>query len=237
MSTYVRPERVMILAAGRGERLRPYTDAVPKPMLKVGGKPLIQYHVEALARAGFRRLVINHAYLGEQIEMYLDDGHNWGVEITYSPEGIAPLETGGGIFNALPLLGDEPFLVVNADVWTDYSYSNVRIREDMLAHLVLTTNPPHNQDGDFALQGDMVSEEVGERHTFSGIGIYHPRLFSGCTPGRFRLAPMLYSQSRNGRVTGELHDGLWVDVGTPRRLKSLDAALKGGLLDRVQART
>ncbi len=230
MSAYVRPERVMILAAGRGERLRPYTDSVPKPMLKAGGKPLIQYHVEALARAGFRHLVINHAYLGEQIEMYLDDGHNWGVEITYSPEGIAPLETGGGIFNVLPLLGDKPFLVVNADVWTDYDYSDMRIRDDMLAHLVLVPNPPHNQDGDFALQGEKVSEEDGERHTFSGIGIYHPELFAGCKPGRFRLAPMLYSQSRSGLVTGELHDGLWVDVGTSRRLKSLDAALKGGLL-------
>ncbi len=234
MSNYIKPERVMILAAGRGERLRPYTDSIPKPMLKVGDKPLIQYHVEALARAGFKQLVINHAYLGEQIEMYLHDGHNWGMEIAYSSEGIAPLETGGGIYKALPLLGDKPFLVVNADVWADYDYSDVKIREDMLAHLVLVPNPPHNKSGDFALQESMVSEEDGERHTFGGIGIYHPDLFGNCTPGRFPLAPLLYSQSRKGLVSGELHDGLWVDVGTPRRLQALDAAVKGGLMNKIK---
>ncbi len=236
MSAYVTPERVMILAAGRGERLRPYTDAVPKPMLKVGGKPLIQYHVEALARAGFRQLVINHAHLGEQIQTYLDDGHNWGVEIVYSPEGIAPLETGGGICKALPLLGEKPFLVVNADIWTDFDYTDVKMQEGMLAHLVLVPNPPHNQAGDFALHEDMVSEEQGERHTFSGIGIYHPQLFAGCAPEPFRLAPLLYAQAGNGLVSGELHDGLWVDVGSPSRLKALDAALLGGLMDRVKMR-
>lgn len=226
----------MILAAGRGERMRPLTDNTPKSMLKVGGKPLIQYHVEALAAAGFKQLVINYAHLGEQIQAHLGDGSRWGVTITYSSETKVSLETGGGIFNALPLLGEKPFLVINADIWTDYGYSGVRLREDMLAHLVLVQNPPHNRTGDFVLREGLVSDDAGERFTFSGIGVYHPEFFSGCVPGPFRLAPLLFSMAENQLIGGELHEGLWVDVGTPRRLKALDAALQGGLMDRVKRR-
>jgi N-acetyl-alpha-D-muramate 1-phosphate uridylyltransferase len=229
MSNHVKPERAMILAAGRGDRMQPLTENTPKPMLKVGGKPLIQYQVEALARAGYTQLVINHAHLGEQIEAHLGDGANWGVEIVYSPEAGVPLETGGGIYKALPLFDDEPFLVVNADVWTDYDYSSIRIGEGMLAHLVLVENPPHNRNGDYALREGLVADDGDECFTFSGIGVYHPRVFSGCQPGVFRLAPLLSSMMEQGVVSGELHDGLWVDVGTPRRLKALDAAIKGGL--------
>ncbi|MEJ2529919.1 MAG: nucleotidyltransferase family protein [Gammaproteobacteria bacterium] len=234
MTTYERPARAMILAAGRGERMRPLTDNTPKSLLKVGGKPLIQYHIEALARAGFNQVVINHAHLGEQICAFLGDGSRYGVTITYSAEAGAALETGGGIFNALSLLGEEPFLVINADVWSDYDYSRIRIGEDRLAHLVLVENPPHNGAGDFVLRGDLISDDAADRYTFSGIGVYRPELFAGCEPGPFRLAPLLYSMAAQGLVGGELFQGLWVDVGTPSRLKALDAALQGGLLDRSQ---
>ncbi len=233
MNTQLRPARAMILAAGRGERMRPLTDSVPKSMLKVGGKPLIQYHLEALARAGFKELVINHAHLGEQITTYLGDGSRYGLHITYSPETGQALETGGGIFNALPLLGDGPFLVVNADVWTDLDFSSLEIEQGKLAHLLLVPNPPHNQKGDFALQDGLVTEGDGNCFTFSGIGIYHPKLFADCKPDPFRLAPLLYRYAKHGLVGGQLYDGRWVDVGTPQRLKALDAALHGGLLDRA----
>ncbi len=235
MGSYERPAQAMILAAGRGERMRPLTDTTPKSLLKVGGKPLIQYHVEALVRAGFNRVVINHAHLGEQICAYLGDGGRFGITITYSPETGAALETGGGIFNALPLLGESPFLVVNADVWSDYDYSSIRIGADRLAHLVLVENPPHNGAGDFALHGDLVADDSDERYTFSGIGVYRPELFAGCMPEPFRLSPLLYSNAAKGLIGGELYQGLWVDVGTPARLNALDAALQGGLLDRSQS--
>ncbi len=233
MTTHLRPARAMILAAGRGERMRPLTDTVPKSMLQVGGKPLIQYQVEALARAGFSELVINHAHLGEQITAHLGDGSRYGLNISYSPETAEALETGGGIFNALPLLGDGPFLVVNADVWTDFEYSAIKIDQDKLAHLVLVHNPPHHKQGDFGLHDGLVAGGDGERFTFSGIGIYHPKLFTGCEPGPFRLAPLLRAQAEMGLVSGQLFDGRWVDVGTPQRLKALDAALQGGLLERL----
>lgn len=224
----------MILAAGRGERMRPLSDSTPKSMLKVAGKPLIQYHVEALARAGFEEVVINYAHLGEQICAHLGDGSSYGIAITYSPEIGAALETGGGIVNALPLLGRQPFLVVNADVWSDYDYARIRIGEDKLAHLVLVENPPHNSAGDFVLRGDLVADDSGHRYTFSGIGVYRPELFSGCDSAPFRLSPLLFSMAAKGLIGGELFEGLWVDVGTPTRLKALDAALQGGLLDRLQ---
>jgi len=233
MTAHLRPARAMILAAGRGERMRPLTDAEPKSMLKVGGKPLIQYHVEALSRAGFKEVVINLAHLGEQITAHLGNGSRYGMNIFYSPEIGQPLETGGGIFNALHFLGDEPFLVVNADVWTDMDYSAITIEQEKLAHLLLVSNPPHNQDGDFGLQDGLVTDGEGERFTFSGVGVYHPKLFDGCEPGAFRLAPLLYKYADKGLVGGQFHDGRWVDVGTPQRLKALDAALLGGLLDRV----
>jgi MurNAc alpha-1-phosphate uridylyltransferase len=216
----------MILAAGRGERMRPLTNQAPKPLLQVGGKPLIQYHVEALARAGIVNLVVNHAHLGEQIEDFLGDGNRWGVSINYSPEPPGALETGGGVFNALSLLGDAPFLVVNGDIWCDFDFSRAHCSEGKLAHLILVENPPHNPGGDFRLQDGVISNDDGGRLTFSGIGVYRPQLFSGCEPGSFPLAPLLRKAAADGLVSGEQYRGGWIDVGTPQRLKELDALLR-----------
>jgi MurNAc alpha-1-phosphate uridylyltransferase len=219
--------RAMILAAGRGERMRPLTDSTPKPLLQVGGKRLIEYHLEALAGAGFHEVVINHAHLGEQIEQVLGDGSRYGVSIHYSCEGEA-LETGGGIFHALPLLGEGPFLVVNGDVWCDYPFSRLREVETAAAHLVLVPNPPQHPNGDFLLHDGIVSDAgEGERLTFSGIGLYHPSLFDGCEPGAFALAPLLRRAMDDGRVSGELYAGRWFDIGTPQRLAQLDQILRG----------
>ena len=216
--------KAMILAAGRGERMRPLTDHTPKPLLVAGGKPLIQHHIERLAAAGIRELVINHAHLGKQIEAALGDGSEFGVEIRYSPEEPA-LETGGGIFRALPLLGPEPFLVVNGDVWTDVDLAGLAIDAGDLAHLVLVDNPSHNPKGDFVLIDDRVQSEGAPRLTFSGIGLYRPELFDGQTPGAFPLAPLLRQAMAAGRVGGQRHDGHWFDIGTPERLAALDAWL------------
>lgn len=215
----------MILAAGRGERMRPLTDHTPKPLLPAGGKPLIVHQIEGLAAAGLRELVVNHAHLGAQIEEALEDGSRWGVSIRYSPEGRA-LETGGGIHHALPLLGPEPFLVVNADIWSDFDFARLSLADGLLAHLVLVDNPAHNPDGDFALEGNRVLAGGPERHTFSGIGVYHPDLFRDCTPGAFPLAPLLRAAMKRGGVSGEHHPGLWMDVGTPQRLQELDRMLR-----------
>ena len=215
----------MILAAGRGERMRPLTDHTPKPLLRVGGKRLIEYHLEALAAAGFREVVINHAHLGGQIEQALGDGERYGVTIHYSPEGTA-LETGGGIFRALPLLGGGPFLVVNGDVWCDYPFARLCEVQTRGAHLVLVPNPPQHPAGDFQLRdGGVLSEGEGERLTFSGIGVYHPTLFAGCEPGPFPLAPLLRRAMAAGQVSGERFDGRWFDIGTPERLAELDRKL------------
>ena len=218
--------KAMILAAGRGERMRPLTDSLPKPLLPVAGRPLIVHHIERLAAAGIRELVINHAHLGGMIETALGDGAAWGVKIRYSDEGTA-LETGGGIFRALPLLGGRPFLVVNGDVWCDVDFSRLELPAGMLAHLVLVPNPPHHPRGDFVLQGHRVTDADGERLTFSGIGIYDPRLFAGCEAGAFPLAPLLRKAMAEARVSGICHRGLWVDVGTPQRLQVLDRQLRG----------
>jgi len=225
--------RAMILAAGRGERMRPLTDEHPKPLLKAGGKALIEYHLEHLASAGFRDVVINTAWLGEQIPAYLGDGSRWNMRIQYSHEGWPALETGGGIFKALPLLGDEPFLVVNGDTWTDWRVTSPVLpttwREDTLAHLVLVPNPEHNLKGDFGLNGNVVTDRIAESgatYTFSGMGFYHPRLFAGCSPGAFKLAPLLYAAAHAQRVNGELHVGEWFDIGTPQRLAQLDQWLR-----------
>ncbi len=217
--------RAMILAAGRGERMRPLTDHTPKPLLTVGGQPLIVHHIVRLAAAGFRELVINHAHLGEQIPRVLGEGDRWGVSIRYSPEHPA-LETGGGIFRALPLLGPDPFLVVNGDVWSDYDPAAAHIGEGDLAHLVLVANPPFRPQGDFALIQGRVREAGEPRLTFSGIGVYRPALFAGCTPGAFPLAPLLRAAMREDRVGGERHRGRWFDIGTPERLQSLDLELR-----------
>ncbi len=224
----------MILAAGKGERMRPLTDHTPKPLLPVGGKPLILWHLEKLAKAGFGRIVINHAHLGDQIEEILGNGEAFGVELRYSREG-EPLETAGGIATALSLIEGEIFPVVNADVFCDYDFGRfagimARMQgETTLAHLVLVDNPPHHPDGDFVLEAGKVMDEVSHltphasRLTFSGIGIYRRELFASTEPWiKTPLAPLLKQAMQQGRVTGEHFRGRWMDVGTPERLKELD---------------
>lgn len=220
--------KAMILAAGRGERMRPLTDRVPKPLLPVGGKPLIVWHIENLGRAGFTDIVINHAHLGEAIVAALGDGRHFGVSIRYSAETEA-LETAGGIAKALPLLNDAPFLVVNGDIWCEVDFSLLRNQPapDLLAHLLLVANPPQHPRGDFVLEGGMLTPHDGPRLTFSGIGVYRAELFAGVAPGaKARLAPLLHAAIAQGRVSAEHYRGCWVDVGTPERLHALNATLK-----------
>jgi MurNAc alpha-1-phosphate uridylyltransferase len=217
----------MVLAAGRGERMRPLTDAAPKPLLPVGGKRLIDYHLERLAAAGFREVVINTAWLGDMIESSLGNGARFGLAITYSHERPDALETGGGIFRALPLLGSAPFLLVNGDVWTDIDFAALR-RDPPTgshAHLVLVKNPPQHPRGDFALEQGQVAEGDGERFTYSGIGIYRPELFAGCAAEKFPLLPLLRKAIAARRLTGEVHPGRWYDIGTVERLAALDVQL------------
>ena len=218
--------KAMILAAGKGERLRPLTLHTPKPLVRAGGVPLIEFHVRALAAAGFRDLVINHAWLGQQIEDYLGDGSRFGVRIAYSAEG-EPLETGGGIFRALPLLGKEPFLVVNGDIWTDYAFAQLDKPLTGLAHLVLTDNPEHHTGGDFLLRDGQLSDDAGDgaRLTYSGIAVLSPALFAGCSDGPFKLAPLLRQAMAAGAVSGEHFQGRWVDVGTHERLADVERQL------------
>lgn len=219
--------KAMILAAGKGERLRPLTLHTPKPLVRAGGVPLIEYHLRALVEAGFDELVINHAWLGEQIEAHLGDGAALGVHIRYSPEG-EPLETGGGIHRALPLLGDEPFLVVNGDIWTDYDFHRLKAPMTGLAHLVLVDNPAHHPAGDFSLSNGRVQETVGEAAlTYSGIAVLSPRLFEGCQPGAFKLAPLLRQAIAEGQVSGEHFNGCWIDVGTHERLADVERIIEG----------
>lgn len=218
--------RAMILAAGRGERMRPLTDHTPKPLLAVGGKPLIVWHIERLARAGITELVINHAHLGAQIEQALGHGAQWGVSIQYSPEKVA-LETAGGIAYALHLLGKAPFLVINGDVYTDIDYASVQLTQDKLAHLVLVDNPDQHPDGDFCLRNGLVEAEGADKLTFSGVGVYHPHLFQSVTKGEpAKLAPLLRQAMQTGRVSGQHHQGVWHDIGTPERLLELDRRLQ-----------
>lgn len=218
--------KALILAAGRGERMRPLTDRVPKPLLEVAGKPLIQYHIEALREAGFAQLVVNHAHLGEQIVARLGDGSTLGVHIDYSAEPPGALETGGGIRQALPLLGAGAFVVLNGDIWTDYPYRELAREPEGLAHLVLVDNPTHHPQGDFQLRGGKLVAEGSARLTFSGIGLYRPELFAGTPPGRFALAPLLRTAMQAGRVSGEHYRGGWVDIGTAQRLDELDRKLR-----------
>jgi MurNAc alpha-1-phosphate uridylyltransferase len=223
----------MILAAGLGTRMRPLTNQTPKPMLKVVGVPLIEHQVRRLVAAGITEIVINHAYLGEQIEAYLKDGSDFNCHIQYSAE-TQPLETGGGIFKALPLLGEEPFLLVNGDIWLDLDYgsltSQLLVTNTLngLAHLVLVNNPDHNSKGDFYLADDLVSINYlgsGKRnkYTFSGVSIIHPDLFAHCAAGVFKLAPLFKQAMDDFKVTGQIYSGYWLDVGTPERLASLEA--------------
>lgn len=212
--------KAFILAAGRGERMRPLTDHTPKPLLCVRGKPLIEWHLEKLAAAGVRDVVINLGWLGEKIKATLGDGARFAVRIVYSEEGWPALETGGGLHRALPLLGDEPFLLVNGDVFTERSLALQPLHPNTLAHLVLVPNPLQHPQGDFALlNGAVIDAEP--RLTYSGIALLHPKLFADCVPGAFPLAPLLKRAMAVGKVSGERYDGLWSDVGTPERLQAL----------------
>lgn len=228
--------KAMLLAAGRGERMRPLTDICPKPLLKVGGQPLIVWHLQRLATAGFAEVVINHAHLGEQLVAALGDGSSFGLHIRYSPEPTGALETAGGIANALPCLGNEPFLVINADIYCDWDFSRARDFQsnETLAHLVLVDNPLQHPQGDFTLDSGKVGAggtgcagNGGSCLTFSGIGIYRPALFAGIARGApAKLAPLLRQHMPEGKISGERHDGLWTDVGTPQRLRQLDEQLR-----------
>jgi N-acetyl-alpha-D-muramate 1-phosphate uridylyltransferase len=233
--------KAMILAAGRGERMRPLTDFTPKPLLKVGGKPLIVWHLERLAKAGFKEIVINHAHLGHMIEAALGNGATWGVSIQYSLEKVA-LETAGGIANALHLLGSDPFLVVNGDTFTEIDFKStemgfksIALQANIhagaghtlkLAHLVLVDNPPQHPQGDFAIENGMLKNEGANKYTFSGVGVYHPDLFAEVTIGQAaKLAPLLRKAIDNNAATAEYYQGIWHDIGTPERLKNLDESL------------
>lgn len=222
--------KAMILAAGRGERLRPITDEIPKPLIKVAGKSLIEYHLENLARAGFKEIIINTAWLAEKIHQQLGDGSDYGVSIHYSDEGNA-LDTAGGIINALPLLGDKPFVVVNGDIWCDFDFSTwdistlAKLNENIQSHLVLVKNPEHNQKGDFALQDCLIKNSGDTMYTFSGIGIYSAKFFIEQEPGITPLAPIIRKKCQDNLVSGQLHTGRWTDVGTIERLQDLDDQL------------
>jgi len=216
--------KAMILAAGKGERMRPLTLTTPKPLIKIAGKSLIEYHLQALARAGFSDVVINHAWLGQQIEDALGDGSRYGLTIAYSAEG-EPLETGGGIRHALPLLGEAPFLVINGDIWTDYDFASLRGPLAGEAHLVLVDNPGHHPQGDFALVGGQVRDQPSL--TYSGIAVLDPALFADSGSGAFKLAPLLRRAMGVGEVTGEHYQGHWVDVGTHERLAEAEQLLNG----------
>jgi MurNAc alpha-1-phosphate uridylyltransferase len=217
----------MLLAAGRGERLRPLTDQTPKPLLEVRGKPLIVWHLEALARAGVREVVINLSWLGGRIRAAVGEGGRFGLTIHYSDEPAAPLEAGGGIFQALPLLGAAPFLVVNSDTYTDIDFSRLTVAPAALAQLVLVPNPEHHPLGDFALQDGEVLETGETRYTYAGIGVYRPELFAGCSAGRFPLLPVLRRAIAARRLRGDLFGGQWVDVGSAERLAALNAGATG----------
>lgn len=215
--------KAMLLAAGRGERMRPLTDDLPKPLLEVAGKPLIAHLIERLVSGGFRELVINHAWQGARIEAVLGDGARLGARIVYSPEPAGALETGGAMLAALPLLGESPFLAVNADIWTDFAFEGLPREPQGLAHLVLVANPPHNARGDFALADDgRVRNDGAARLTFAGIGVYRPELVARHASGRFSVVPLLRAACDAGRVSGEHFHGEWRDVGTPERLRELD---------------
>jgi MurNAc alpha-1-phosphate uridylyltransferase len=212
----------MILAAGRGERMRPLTDATPKPLLRVRGETLIERHVAGLTSAGIKRIVINLAWLGPQIREYLGDGARFGAAITYSEETPQALETGGGIVRALPYLAPGPFAVVNGDIYTDFPFDSLALAGDRDAHLVLAPNPVHHRQGDFGLEQGMALAAAAVRHTFTGIAVYRAAFFADCSDGVFPLKPLLLRSMAAKRCSGELYAGLWEDVGTPQRLEELN---------------
>ncbi|MBX3725523.1 MAG: nucleotidyltransferase family protein [Xanthomonadales bacterium] len=236
--------KAMVFAAGRGERMRPLTDTVPKPLLAVAGRPLVVWHLEKLAARGIRDVVINLSHLASVVRTALGDGGRWGLRIAYSDEGPLPLETGGGLLQALPMLGGEPFLLVNADVWSDVDYGSLPDEPSGLANLVLVDNPDHHAAGDFWLTADdqVLDDsppEGAKRLTYAGVGVYRPEILQGWRavighapgardmPPRFPLAPLLRAAMRKGQVSGRHHAGRWCDVGTPGRLASLDRLLTG----------
>lgn len=219
--------KAMILAAGRGERMQPLTLTTPKPLLKVGGQPLIEHCIKKLVSADFKNIVINLSHLGDQIEAYCGNGERWGARIDYSNEGELPLETAGGIALALPLLGQKPFLVINADIICNYPLQNLHHQVIDLAHLVMIDNPPHHPQGDFGLEpSGHLSHNHTETLTFSGIGVYDPLLFKGIKPEPLKLRPILNQAISDQRVSGEYFDGLWMDIGTPQRLQEIDTLLQ-----------
>ncbi len=228
--------KALIFAAGLGERMRPLTDSMPKPLLDVGGKRLIEWHLEKLSALGIEEVVVNTSWLAPRFPELLGDGARWGLRLHYSHEGPTPLETGGGMLHALPWLGDAPFLAVNGDIWSDCDFARLPSEPDGDAHLVLVDNPGHHPDGDFVLGGDgRIAAEGDTKLTFSGIGVYRPSILEGWpgtvdgdpgSPPRFRLAPLLRAAMARGAVTGEHHRGRWTDVGTPQRLEELDRSLR-----------
>ena len=219
--------KAMILAAGRGERMRPLTDHTPKPLLPVAGKTIIEHTITQLVSAGFSDIVINHAHLGQQIEDRLGNGGQFGASISYSPEGEQALETAGGIINALPLLGDDTFLVVNGDIATDFPFAELKNQTVDLAHLVLVNNPGHHPQGDFGLDNTgLIMDNSTEKFTFSGIGLYRAELFRNTPSGVSKLAPLLRQAIAGQRVTGQQFAGFWMDIGTPERLQELDFLMR-----------
>lgn len=213
--------RAMLLAAGRGERLRPLTDEIPKSLVEVRGESLLERHLANLHAAGIRTVVINLGWLGDRIVERVGSGERYGLDVLYSQEGENVLETGGGILRALPMLGNEPFLVVNADVYTDMPVPDIELADDRLGHLVLVPSPDYRDGGDFDIEDGLIRNGETQRLTFSGVAVYRPALFDGCGPGRFPLAPMLRHAADNGWLSGSVYEGLWADVGTPERLKAI----------------
>ena len=231
--------KALVFAAGLGERMRPLTDHTPKPLLEAGGRALIVWHLEKLAALGIQDVVINTSWLAEQFPQTLGDGSRFGLRLHYAYEGASPLETGGGMFNALPLLGDAPFIAVNGDIWCDADFADLPREPAGLAHLLMVDNPAHNPDGDFALADDgRLHADGAAKLTFAGIGVYRPALLDGwrtvigdavgaeLTPPRFKLAPLLRAAMAGGQVTATQHHGHWADIGTPGRLRELDARLR-----------
>lgn len=215
----------MILAAGRGERLRPLTDETPKSLVEVGGRSLLERHLDHVKAAGIETVVINLGWLGDRIVERVGSGRRHGLEVIYSQEGDNILETGGGIFKALPTLGDGPFVVINADIFTDMPIPEVTLADDQLGHLVMVPSPEYRAGGDFDIEEGLIRNSSEQSLTFSGVAIYRPQLFDGCEPGRFPLTPLLRAAAADGRLSGSLYEGLWADIGTPERLEALRAAL------------
>lgn len=209
----------MILAAGRGERLKPLTELNPKALCTIHNIPLIEYHITKLAQAQFKRVIINHAYLGGKIRHYLGDGERFGIEIVYSPEPPGGLETGGGIVNALALLGNAPFISINADIYTNFDFASLTLPKTSLGHLILVKNPVYRSSGDFGLSNTQHIQNENNEYTFSGVACYSPQLFEKCQPGRYSITPLLRTMAENNRISGKVHDGFWFDIGSLERLR------------------